>query len=422
MGVPAALIAKAKGRSIGLSLLLTTALAGVLVVTMMPGIAGTGQVGSCDTGLPGLDFLASESAQLNVLLFVPLSFLAVLFFRRPLLVLSATLALTCGIELVQGWLGLGRACSYDDVKANFLGGVIGITLGCLYVWGRQRKFPFTRKRAAWGIGAVIAVAAVVTPLFHFTLTSVNYEELHHRAQAKFGDSTEKLEWLAKTAKDLYGAQAELGQTEVRMMQDGHWRLRAETNRGTVVATWPDRKLVEVESADNHDDNGALSTAQMKESAERFAQKWFAGDTKGAQADFRPLRQNRGMHILSYRRYSQNVMMPMRLDIIVTTAGRVTNAAARSVPDPALPTATVSNAAAKQRAEHEATGMQAEPVSLMAQRVGGSWRPVWLIGLKPKSDPGNPDKKSSIFLDAVTGKKVTPETLGDAGSSVSPSSS
>ncbi|KWT63424.1 hypothetical protein ADL21_03160 [Streptomyces albus subsp. albus] len=411
-GVPAFLIAKAIGRPVGLPLLLALSLAGVIAVTMMPGIAGTGQADSCDVGLPGLDFLASESAQLNVLLFVPASFLAVLLFRRPLLTLAATLALTCGIELVQGWIALGRSCSYDDVKANALGGILGILLGCLYLWGRRRRLPFTRKDAIWGAGATVAVTAAIAVLFQSTLSSVNYEELHNRAKAAFGDPAEKQEWLAKTVKELYGAHTEVGETEVAMLQHGRWRMRAKTDRGTVAATWPDRKLVEMTTENGQDDNGELSAAEMKKSAEQFARKWFPDEMAGADAEFRPVmkKQDRGMHLLSYRRYRQDVMMPMRLDIIVTTAGRVVNLTARSVPDPALPTVTLSKTEAKQQAEREEAGTQAEPVSLMAQCIDGAWRPVWLIGLRPKSDLQNPDKKSSVFLDAVTGKKVTPEKL------------
>ncbi|MFH9424593.1 VanZ family protein [Streptomyces sp. NPDC017529] len=172
-GVPAFLISKVKGWPVGLPLLLALSLAGVFAVTMMPGIAGTGQADSCDVGLSGLDFLASESAQLNVLLFVPASFLAVLLFRRPLLTLAAILALACGNELVQRWTTLGRSCSYDDVKANALSGILGILLGCLYLWGRRRQLPFTRKDAVWGTGATVAVTVAVAVLFQSPSSSVN---------------------------------------------------------------------------------------------------------------------------------------------------------------------------------------------------------------------------------------------------------
>ncbi|MEU7206111.1 VanZ family protein [Streptomyces sp. NPDC045470] len=424
LGMPAFLIAKLKRRPVGLPLLLATFLAGVIAVTMMPGVAGTGQAKSCDTGLPGLDFLTSESAQLNILLFVPVSFLAVLLFRRPVLVLAATLTLTCGIELVQGWTELGRSCSYDDIKANALGGALGLLLGCLYLWGRQRRLPFTRKDALWGVGAVVAVTAFGAVLFQSTLTRVNYEELHARAKADFGDPVEKQEWLAKTVKELYGSHAEVGETEIAKLAHDRWRMRATTDRGAFVATWPDRKLVEMTTEGKPDEGGNLTAADMQKAAERFARKWFPGEITGADIEFRPVvkKHEGGMRLLSYRRYSRDVMMPMRLDIIVTPAGRVVSLTARSITDPDLPDVTVGKTAAKRQAEHVAPGTQAKPVSLMAQRVNGVWRPVWLIGLRPKNDPNNVDKETSVFLDAVTGEQVTPEKLDEDDSSPSPSSS
>src|SRR5690242_2348468 len=94
LGIPTAMAAKAKGKPITLSLLFTAALAGVLTVTLMPGDGSSGQAGICDAGLSLHGFLASESARLNMLLFFPVSCLAVLLFQRPVVTLSATLILT----------------------------------------------------------------------------------------------------------------------------------------------------------------------------------------------------------------------------------------------------------------------------------------------------------------------------------------
>uniref|UniRef100_A0AAU2K0X6 Uncharacterized protein n=1 Tax=Streptomyces sp. NBC_00049 TaxID=2903617 RepID=A0AAU2K0X6_9ACTN len=40
--------------------------------------------------------------------------------------------------------------------------------------------------------------------------------------------------------------------------------------------------------------------------------------------------------------------------------------------------------------------------LLAQRIGGTWRPVWMVSM-PEGSP-QPD----VFLDAVTGMPVTPD--------------
>ncbi|MFD7665626.1 VanZ family protein [Streptomyces sp. NPDC059788] len=335
LAAPTGLVAKVRGRPVTLPMLLATALAGVLTVTLTPGFSGNGKPGTCDEGLPGIAFLASESARLNVLLFIPASFLAVLVFGRPLLVLAGTVVLTTGIELVQGRLDLGRACSYDDVKANVLGGVLGLLLGCLASWVRRRRSPFTRQDTLWGAGALVASTCAVTVACHFTLTTVDYEASHHRASAALGDTGEMREWLLDTVSELYGGatRAEAG-TQVSRPQPGRWILRAVLPGRTVVATWPDRRLVGIRTEGGRDDAGTLSETEMRKSAERFARTWFPEETSHADARFQHVENGRGARLLSYRRREGGAVTPMRLDIVVSTAGRIEGLTTRHLPAPA----------------------------------------------------------------------------------------
>ncbi|GCD47683.1 hypothetical protein GKJPGBOP_07476 [Streptomyces paromomycinus] len=294
--------------------------------------------GTCDRGLPGTAFLASESAQLNVLLFVPLCFLAVLLFRRPVLVLAGTVLLTGGIELAQGLLPLGRACSYDDVKANALGGVIGLSLGCLcrYLFPRdgRRRSPFTRRDTLWGLGAVVASACAVATAFPVTLTIDGYEAMAHRSKAAFGNTDEMRQWFAGTVTEVLGAQA-AGSTAIHKPENSRqqWLLRADTDHGSVVATWPDRKLRELRTVSHQREAGApsrrapsssrsLPDAELRKSAEQFARTWFPTETADADARFERPRNDPDTRLLSYRHYDHGVMTPMRLDIVVSTSGRI----------------------------------------------------------------------------------------------------
>lgn len=323
-------------------MLFTTALAGVLTVTLMPGFRGAEASGACDRGLPGTAFLASESAQLNVLLFVPLCFLAVLLFRRPVLVLAGTVLLTSGIELAQGHLPLGRACSYDDVKANALGGIIGLTLGCLcrYLLPRdgRRRSPFTRRDTLWGLGTVVASACAVATAFPATLTIEDYEATTYRSRSAFGNTDEMRQWFAGTVTQLLGAQAN-GSTAIHKPENSRqqWLLRADTDRGSVVATWPDRKLMELSTASHQPEAGApfpprpLPDAELRKSAERFARTWFPTETADAAARFEHPRNAPDTRLLSYRHYDHGVMAPMRIDIVVSTTGRITRLTTKALP-------------------------------------------------------------------------------------------
>lgn len=409
LGVPAAVMAKLRGRSISLVLLFSAALAGVLAVTLMPGGGGSGQAGICDVGLPRWEFLDSESARLNVLLFVPVSCLAVLLFRRPVMTLAGILMVTCGIEWVQSWTDMGRACSYDDIKANTLGGVLGVVAGTVILWGHKRRRPFTRKDALWGVCVGALGGLLITAAFAFTVTPANSEEKSQRLRARMGDLLKQDAWLKQTVSEVYEKEAKITGSSSRKLKGGRWRLEAETSRGTVVALWPDRKLERLTPKAGESDTGSLSVAEMRATGEQFAEKWFSSEIAHAELTVTALHGKRGPHVLSYRRSVNGVMMPMRLDLSVSPAGRVTSMAARCTKDPKLPKAAVTEAAAKKQAERGAGHSVAKPGKLLAQRVDQAWRPVWRVGMAP--GPGQ-RAKSTVFIDAVTGARVTPEPIQD----------
>ncbi|WP_432140375.1 VanZ family protein [Streptomyces sp. bgisy084] len=407
LGVPSAMVAKARGQSVSLALLFAVALAGVLTVTLMPGGGGSGQAGICDVGLPYGAFLTSESARLNVLLFVPVSCFAVLLFRRPVMTLAGTLALTCGIEWVQSWTDMGRACSYDDIKANSLGGILGVALGIAGLWVHKRRPPFSRKDLVWGAGAGALGALLLTASFAIAVKPVHGEEETQRLRARAADMLEQDAWMERTVAELYGKEARATRSSSEKLKDGHWRLTVETSRGTVVARWPDRKLEFLRPKSGESGTGSLSVAERRAAGERFAKKWFPREVAGAKATATALHGKHGPFVLTYRRYMKGVMMPMRLDLSVSSAGRVLSMAARSTQDPKLPEATVTKAAAKKQAERGAGSSVANPVKLLAQRVDHAWRPVWMVALAP-----GPQQRaeSTVFIDAVTGDQVTPEPV------------
>jgi len=408
LGIPSAIGAKAKGKPVGLSLLLAAALAGVLTVTLMPGDGGSGRAGICDVGLPVQGFLASESARLNVMLFVPVSCLAVLFFKRPILALSGTLMLTCGVELFQSWAGLGRACSYDDIKANALGGFLGVLLGTVILWGWKRRVPFTRRDALWGACFGAAGGLILTASFAFTVDPVHLEATSQHRRENMHDMLAQDAWLQETVNELYGKDTRITQSASEKLKNGRWRLSAETARGNVAALWPDRKLMHF-ALQNGSGPGTLSEAEIQTAGDRFVKKWFPKDVVGAKVTHRAPDGNRGPRILTYRRYVDGVMMPMRLDMTISASGRVMGLAARTTQDPNIPKAVVTKDKAKKQAERAATGGTAIPVKLLAQRVHHVWRPVWMVSIvrEPKQTV-----ESTVFIDAVTAAEVSPETMGD----------
>ncbi|MFJ9471655.1 VanZ family protein [Streptomyces caniferus] len=405
LGLPAALIAGAKKKPIFLALLFAATLAGILTVTMTPGSGGVGQARVCDAGLPLGAFLTSESAQLNFLLFVPMSVTAALLFRRPVSVAVGSVALAFSIELAQAWIAEGRACTYDDITANAIGGVGGVLCASAYLWVKEGNSPFALRDVLWGTGLAAVTGAALTTAFLSSITTVDGDARQNQAQQKFRDTDQQDQWMNRTVAKIYGHQTEVAETGMQQLGHGRWRLTAKTTRGEISALWPDRKLESMWSKNNRDDSGNLTDAEMKAAAQNFGEKWFPKETVGARTKFRAVAERRGAHLLNYRRYVHGVMMPMRLDIVVTTSGRIMGVTAQTTADPSLPRVTVTKKEAKELAERGSERTDATPVSVLAQRVSGSWRPVWMIGLKTH---GSEENSETVFLDAVTGKRVQPQ--------------
>ncbi|MFI9046669.1 VanZ family protein [Streptomyces sp. NPDC053427] len=322
LGIPAALTAAARNRPLTLALLFTTALSGVLAVTLTPGGGGSGEAGRCDAGLPAAAFVASESARLNFLLFVPLCFLAVLLFARPVTVAVGAAALACTIEFLQSWASLGRACTYDDIVANAAGGVAGALCGTVVLWIARRRLPVTRADLAWGAALAVAGAVALTAAFRFSVTTTDFEARSQRNRAVFRDMDRQDRWMNRTVPRLLGQHATVTGSATVALGHGRFRLTAQTTRGTVVALWPARTLESLRAKRGRGDEGRLTRPAMKSAGEKFARTWFPRAAAGPEPAFRPLPGTHGAALLSYRRPARGATAPLRLDITVTTSGRI----------------------------------------------------------------------------------------------------
>ena len=119
------------------------ALVAVLALTLYPEGTPSAAV-ACSAGLPYLAPTAVESIA-NVLLFVPVVFLAGLRTGRPLLTAAAGIGLSAGIEALQAFvLGIGRACDTGDLVTNGVGSVIGGLLAAAALGLARRRA--TRRR------------------------------------------------------------------------------------------------------------------------------------------------------------------------------------------------------------------------------------------------------------------------------------
>ncbi|GAA2679096.1 VanZ family protein [Streptomyces lunalinharesii] len=334
LGAAATAVAKGRGAPVALSVLCAVAVAGVLVVTLLPGHGGSGPGGSCDVGLPGWAFLDSESARLNVALFVPPSFLAVLLFRRPVAVLAGCLLLAGGIELLQGTTELGRACSYDDLKANALGGCLGVLLGAVGLWAARRRCPLTRRDALRGAAAAALGGALLVGAFAMAVEPVDGEARAQQGRVEWGGQEN---WLDGVAADLFGGGDSAMTVLRKRLPGGGWRLTVEVqSHGSFVVRWPERRLERFAwpAGDGAaDDTGALPAGRVRAVGDRFVRKWFPQVADAAEVKSRPSPDERRGHVLRYRHTAPDTAGPGALEVRVSPTGRVVELITRGVPEP-----------------------------------------------------------------------------------------
>ncbi|MEU4087298.1 VanZ family protein [Streptomyces aureus] len=390
--LPTVFLLKARSKPWRLPTALAVYVAGILSVTTLPGSAGL-EAAQCDMGAP-IHLFTDESALLNVALFAPGAFLAVLALWRPVTVAAAFVCLSAAVELIQSLGHLGRSCTLTDLAANATGSVLGAGAGA--AWCLIRPTPVSRPKrdVAWGVSVLVLVGGLCAALFLTRIESVDIVAKDDARERQVNVAVDANEWLSTAAKATFGADTEVVSSSVKFVGDKQ-KVTAETSRGSIAGWWPEKHLETAWAKDNRGDKGTASQKDAMATADRFARKWFPGSVDGSTQKVRVLGEGpTRAYMVTYRRYKDGVLMPMRLDITITTAKRILGFNARTLADPKLPSVTVNEEKARELA-HDATGKATESTLLLAQQIAGAWRPVWLVGA------GSQD----IVIDASTGQRI-----------------
>ncbi|MCK8434178.1 VanZ family protein [Streptomyces sp. D2-8] len=392
LAVPTAFVAKAREKPWPLRTALAVSLAGIVAVTLLPGNAGL-EVGQCDTSLSGRAFTSSSSL-LNIALFAPGAFLAALLFRRPVTVAAAFGLLSGSVELIQSVAGTGRACTMTDIAANATGAVLGALAGAVWLYQRRQAPRNPVRDLFWGMGIAALSAAAVAGLIHFRIDSVDVATMDDQREDFTQSAIAADDWITATAKGIYGSDVRILESSSEK-QGKRLRATVNTNRGSLSGWWPEKDLERAWSSNTRGDEGSLSQNEVAAAADTYARKWIPKNVAGSKQQIRPIGGGATKaYVVSYRRYSEDVLLPMRLDLTVTTTGRVIGFTARTIADPDLPPVTVDEAKARAVAKG-ATDLPTESALLLAQKINGEWRPVWLVG----------SGKKDIAIDAATGERI-----------------
>jgi VanZ family protein len=112
--------------------LLAWTVAVMLAVSLAPDV-GREAAGSCSFDLRAQPPWTSDQRLLNVLMYVPVGFLAVLAVggrrSRAIAVVAGVLALAAVVELVQQVHLVGRSCDVADMVDNWIGAALGASIG-----------------------------------------------------------------------------------------------------------------------------------------------------------------------------------------------------------------------------------------------------------------------------------------------------
>ncbi|WP_055588179.1 VanZ family protein [Peterkaempfera griseoplana] len=398
LGTPCALALHARQRSTVIGALLGASLAAVLTATLYPTGSTDSAAGRlCEAGGSLRGLLSTEQGRLNLALFVPLCLLAVLVVRRPLLVLAGAALLSGTIEALQATLPIGRSCDRGDFIANVLGAAAGLFLGVLTLLLTCRTPEFTIRAALQDVGALGMSVVALVLTYQFVLTPV------HRGAGLVAGTPEQNRAARSVTERLFGRDVKV--TAVQLMEAtpaSGAQLMVTTTNGRLTLSWPAQKLISAMSVADDDNNGQLSQEQLRTSGERFAAEWFPDEVRGSKETFQQIAPTTRARLLTYRRYVDGVMMPMRLGITVSSSGRIIGIDATRVPDPHLPRPVIGRAQAQRLASGMFRGTRSGTAVLVAQQVGSAWRPCWVVDLHR---PGQTEAAGTVLLDAVTGALV-----------------
>lgn len=350
---------------------------------------------------------ATEQGLLNLAMFVPIGLLGVLAVRRVLPAFLGASLLSVATELCQAlapWVG--RACDSSDVVMNVLGAGIGTLAAWAYLGATGKELlawrsglkPISIAAGASFIACVVVWKAWITPL---ALDSTSLQ---------IADRDEK-HAVRQVLSAAFGDHFSIANVQLQSGTNGSPDvLMVALESGFAELSWPDKEqlTVSLEATSTPGPNsfpvrGVTSPPKNADDAQRIAHTyardrfpWALTDSHvktfpvGDKAEFG--------WMVSWRSRVDGVLMPMRLDVQINRAGRVSQLLTRHTDDTiTFPPRRISEQQAQAVASQYAGGVETGQGNLLAIRRDGEWRAQWLVPVNAGEDA------YPIYVDAETGK-------------------
>ncbi|MFH8520389.1 VanZ family protein [Streptomyces gelaticus] len=350
---------------------------------------------------------ATEQGLLNLAMFVPIGFFGVLAVRRVLPVFLGGALLSVVTELCQAlapWVG--RSCDSSDVQMN----VLGAGLGTLAAWASIRATrgellpsqaalkPMTVIFGAGFLACAVVWKAWITPL---VLDSTSL-------QIAGGDEKSQARQVLATAFDDH---FEIANVQLQSGQNGASDMLLITlETGFAELSWPDKEqlTVSLESSSRPGPGsfpvtGSSSAPKNADDAlriaKRYAKERFPWGLENSHVKAFPVGDKAEFGwMVSWRSRVDGVLMPMRLDVQINRAGRVSQLLTRHAEGSVtLPPRRVSEKQALATASKYSRGAETGPGNLLAIRRAGEWRAQWAVPVHAGDDV------YPVYVDAETGK-------------------
>ncbi|MET8698421.1 VanZ family protein [Kitasatospora sp. NPDC004723] len=395
----AAVIARRRSAPVLLSALAGACTALVLVATLYPIRSGAPAPLICTVQRDLIAAMSTTQGLMNVALFVPAAFFATLLVRRPVGAGVALILLAAAVEAIQAVTpGVGRSCDTADLWDNALGVAAGCGLAFLLIRGRSGMSPVTARRdLARGSLALCGGTAVIVAATVPFVTVVP------------ADATENTRaGAAKAFQDFFGPGAEVTSVQyVRGSFEQPGTVSVTGAAGSLTLAWPGGEPVSgLVGPLPGQAPGEITDDAAAFSATRFAQNHFPWALTGGYTRIDPQPHSGGARTVQWRSRIDGVLMPMRLDLLVTGNGQISSFSARHVEPPALPRTTVVEETARNTATAVNPGFVVTSAELLAQADrSGTWHPCWVIRMER---PASQQQAGLLvtLVDAVTGAVVT----------------
>lgn len=411
-----------RGRVInrGLYAAWTSAAVAIVALTMWSTGGTLDKAIECVVNKDVLEPLRTTQGRLNAGMFVPFGVLGVLATRRYIPVLTLGLLLSAAIETVQSLAPfVSRICDTSDFVANSIGTACGVALGALIT--RWDSGEATLSRTNTQRVQLSALAGIL--LIGVSWAGWITPRVVERTITDIAPSSAQRQAVAKAVQKSLGRDYSIGTISFITDDGENGSVLASLNSshgegaGAAELSWPNEEQFTVNLIPSQVESGhaltvpgatgQANTAQQALSiatayAERHA-SWALIDSKATVTALDD-EENIGW-MISWRRWSGPVLMPMRLDIQVEPSGRITDLILREIADPKLPRVRYSEEKAWSTfSDHfeldEKAAKRSEP-TLLAVRRGEEWGVDWLLGAELD------DELFSASIDAMSGEVRNP---------------